>query len=66
MVDAGAQAVRHLLDYGLTPLVDKPTLQALWRRGGTDRQLARELYDLAGGDTAGDFRRAGDAGSDRR
>jgi hypothetical protein len=48
-IDAGAQAARHLLDCGQVPLLEIDVLRALWRRGGTDRQLAQELYDLAGG-----------------
>lgn len=50
MVDAGAQAAHHILSHGCTPLLELETLRALWRRGGDDRKLAQELYDLAGGD----------------
>jgi hypothetical protein len=50
IVDAGAQAAQHLRDCGLPPLVDVETRRALWRRGGDDRRLARELYGLCGGD----------------
>jgi hypothetical protein len=50
MVDAGAQAARHLLEIGYPPLLQLDTLRALYRRG--DRELARELYELVGGDAA--------------
>jgi hypothetical protein len=49
-IDAGAQAARHLLEIGLTPLLEVDVLHALHKRGGHDRQLARELYELVGGD----------------
>jgi hypothetical protein len=48
MVDAGADAARHLLEVGHTPILKQNTLRALWRRGGSDRRLAQTLYDLAG------------------
>ena len=50
MVDAGRDAARHLLEVGHTPILKQDTLQALWRRGGHDRALAQELYELAGGE----------------
>jgi hypothetical protein len=52
MVDAGAQAARHLLEVGFVPLLEVDTLRALHRRGGADRRLAQELYELVGGDGA--------------
>lgn len=48
-IDAGAQAAHHLLDVGCVPLLQLDVLRALHRRGGDDRQLAQELYELAGG-----------------
>jgi hypothetical protein len=48
MVAAGADAARHLLEIGFVPLLEADTLRALYARGGADRQLARELFDLAG------------------
>ena len=50
MIDAGAQAAHHLLDIGVVPLLELDTLRELHERGGDDRQLARELFTLAGGD----------------
>ncbi|MGO9251641.1 MAG: hypothetical protein ACLP5J_09635 [Mycobacterium sp.] len=52
MVDAGRDAAAHLLDHGYTPLLDRETLRALHRRGGDDRALAQDLYELAGGAVA--------------
>jgi hypothetical protein len=51
MVDAGAAAAQHVLEYGHTPILKADVLRGLWRRGGDDRQLAQHLYQLAGGDT---------------
>jgi hypothetical protein len=51
-IDAGAQAAQHLLDVGYPPLLELDVLRALWRRGGDDRQLAQQLYELVGGDGA--------------
>lgn len=51
-VDAGAQAARHILDLGYTPLLRPDTLRALHARGGDDRRLAQKLFELAGGDAA--------------
>jgi hypothetical protein len=51
-IDAGAQAAHHLRDVGCAPLLELDVLRALWRRGGDDRQLARQLYELVGGDGA--------------
>jgi hypothetical protein len=52
MITAGADAARHLISVGCVPLLELDVLRALYRRGGNDRQLARELYELAGGDAA--------------
>lgn len=52
MVDAGRDAARHLLDIGYPPILRPDTLTALHARGGDDRQLAKELFTLAGGDAA--------------
>ena len=49
-VDAGRDAAQHLLETGHLPLLELDVVRALWRRGGDDRQLARQLYGLAGGD----------------
>jgi hypothetical protein len=49
-VDAGADAARHILDIGCVPLLELDTQRALWRRGGDDRELACELFELVGGD----------------
>ena len=49
MIDGGRAAALHLLDTGYTPILRPDTLTALWRRGGDDRALAQELYELAGG-----------------
>jgi hypothetical protein len=46
-VDAGRAAARHLIDAGYTPILQQQVLCALWRRGGGDRALAQNLYDLA-------------------
>jgi len=51
MIDGGRAAAQHLLDIGYPPLLQLDTLRALYRRGGDDRQLARHLYTLAGGET---------------
>jgi hypothetical protein len=48
MIDAGAQAARHLLDIGLVPLLEDAVLDALYARGGDDRELAQQLWELAG------------------
>ena len=51
MVDGGRAAALHLLEVGFMPLLELDVLRALYRRGGADRRLAEELYELAGGDT---------------
>lgn len=52
MVDAGRDAALHLLEVGRVPLLEVEVLQALWRRGGTDRELATLLHRLTGGQLA--------------
>ncbi len=47
--DGAAAAVHHLLELGLTPLLQLDVLRALGRRGGDDRALAEQLHALAGG-----------------
>lgn len=49
MVDAGRDAAEHLLQAGCVPLLETEVLQALWRRGGTDRASAERLVGLTGG-----------------
>ncbi len=48
-VDGWRCAALDLLDVGCPPLVPAEVLRRLHRRGGDDRQLSRELYELAGG-----------------
>lgn len=47
-VDGYRDAARHVLGHGSTPALPLEVLQALWRRGGPDRELADELYKLGG------------------
>jgi hypothetical protein len=49
MLDAATDAAGHLLACGLEPLFDVDTLRRLWRRGGSDRQLAERLHRRCGG-----------------
>lgn len=49
LVDAGRDAALHVLESGLVPLLKFEVLQALWRRGGEDRELAELLYALTDG-----------------
>jgi hypothetical protein len=51
-VDASAATARHLLAGGHVPLLELEVLRALYRRGGDDRELAQEIYELAGGEVA--------------
>ena len=48
MVDAGADAAAHLLELGLTPVLELEVLRALWRRRGPDRALADDLRRRGG------------------
>ena len=50
MVDGGRAAALHLLEIGCVPILQLDTLRALHQRGGDDRALAQELYELAGGE----------------
>jgi hypothetical protein len=45
-------AVLHLRSLGVLPAPLIPEMQALWRRGGADRQLAQELFELVAGGEA--------------
>jgi hypothetical protein len=47
MVYGGRAAALHLLNCGLTPLLNIETRRALWRR---DRALAEQLHAAAGGE----------------
>jgi hypothetical protein len=47
-LDGWGAAAAHLLELGHTPILSTDTLRALWRRGGTDRQLAQHLYNTRG------------------
>lgn len=49
MVDAGRDAALHLLKSGAVPVLKFEVLQALWRRGGADRELAERVWDETGG-----------------
>ncbi|MDF3342102.1 hypothetical protein P3H80_32095 [Mycolicibacterium septicum] len=49
MIDAGRDAALHVLESGRVPLLEIEVLQALWRRGGADRELAELLHKLTGG-----------------
>lgn len=47
-VDAWAHTVDALLAAGLTPMLPAPVARALWRRGGSDRDLAALVADRGG------------------
>jgi hypothetical protein len=47
-VDAGAVGARHILEIGFVPLLEPAVLRALHARGGRDRALAQQLWELAG------------------
>lgn len=49
MIDGGRDAALHVLECGQVPLLEMEVLQALWRRGGDDRELAELLHRLSGG-----------------
>jgi hypothetical protein len=51
-VDSGRDAALHVLAGGHVPLLEIEVLQALWRRGGTDRELAELLHQLTRGEVA--------------
>jgi hypothetical protein len=46
MIDAGRDGALHLLADGYVPLLKIEVLQALYRRGGDDRELAELLHTL--------------------
>ena len=52
MIDGGRDAAMHILNLGAVPLVKIEVLQALWRRGGKDRELAELLFEATGGEIA--------------
>ncbi len=43
-IDAWFKAAAYLLDQGVVPQLPVEVLRALWLRGGSDRELAGELY----------------------
>ena len=49
MIDAGRDAALHILEANKIPILEIEVLQALWRRGGTDRELAEHLHQLTDG-----------------
>ena len=52
-IDAGRDAALHVLaNTDCIPLLEIEVLQALWRRGGTDKQLAELLHQLTDGQVA--------------
>ncbi|NOP96959.1 hypothetical protein HGK70_13900 [Mycolicibacterium fortuitum] len=51
-IDAGRDASIRLLNLGMVPLLEIELLQALWRRGGTERELANVLFEATGGQIA--------------
>jgi hypothetical protein len=52
MIDASRDAALHILENGQVPLIKIEMLQALWRRGGEDRELAELLHQLTAGQIA--------------
>ena len=51
-IDAGRDAAIRLLNLGMVPLLEIEVLQSLWRRGGTERELAAVLFEATGGQIA--------------
>lgn len=51
-IDAGRDTAIHLLNAGLVPIVEIEVLQALWRRGGVERELAEALFTATTGTIA--------------
>ncbi|WP_137147143.1 hypothetical protein [Mycolicibacterium sp. CR10] len=47
-LDGWADAARHLMVHGKTPLLPIEVLRALYRRGGDDQALALKLHAAAG------------------
>lgn len=48
-IDAGRDSAIRLLALGYVPILEIEVLQALWRRGGVERELAESLFDATGG-----------------
>jgi hypothetical protein len=48
-IDGYRDAALHILASNRVPIVQAEVLQALWRRGGADRELAELLHKLTGG-----------------
>jgi len=51
-MDGWRDAALHVLSTGKVPILEVEVLQALWRRGGADRELAELLHNLTGGQVA--------------
>lgn len=51
-IDGGRDAALHLLAVGRVPLLEVEVIRALWRRGGTDRELAELLHRLTDSELA--------------
>lgn len=47
-IEAWTEAVRHLTSDGMVPMVPVDVLREMWRRGGPERELAREIYESGG------------------
>jgi hypothetical protein len=43
--DAYSAAAQHLLDAGLQPAPNLEAMRVMWRRGGAEQRLAREIAD---------------------
>lgn len=48
-LDGWRDAAEHIMSKGDTPLLPIEVLQALWRRGGVDRQISIRLHQATGG-----------------
>jgi hypothetical protein len=48
-IDGWRSSAEHVLATGQIPLLPIEVLQALWRRGGSDRALAEQLHEASGG-----------------
>lgn len=49
IIDGGRDAALHILESGRVPSLKIEVLQALWRRGGADREVAQLLHELTDG-----------------
>jgi hypothetical protein len=47
-IDGWRRAAEHVLTTGHVPVLPIEVLQALWRRGGSDRALSEQLHELTG------------------